>query len=199
LSCFRCAGLSWQGRAHSGIDDAINTANLAIHLMRQGVRFEVTQVSENPLVQQQLGSQGRALPPVAAAAAAGARAGIGTEASQGSPVSLGSQVHESAAAAGAVGSRPASVQRTPSKGRSSMAQKAAQQGLSGVFDASGKWLGRCFCGTKAKGRVTKRPGPNHGRQFWSCGCWTITAQQSSSCDFFMWADEVPAGSLKGAS
>jgi hypothetical protein len=131
-SCFCCAGISWQGRAHSGIDDAINTANLAIHLMRQDVRFEVTQVSENPLVQQQLGSQGRA--GLSASAAAGA----------------------------AANSSPADAQGAPSKGRSNMTHKAAQQGLTGV-DASGRWLGRCFCGTKAKSRVTKRPGPNHGR------------------------------------
>jgi hypothetical protein len=140
--------------------------------MRQGVRFEVTQVSENPLVQQQLGSQGRAGLSASAAAAAGGAA---------------------------VSSSPADAHGTPSKGRFNMTHKAAQKGLKGVFDASGRWLGRCFCGTKAKSRVTKRPGLNHGRQFWSCGCWTITAQQSSSCDFFMWADEVPAGSLKEAS
>jgi hypothetical protein len=148
------AGLTWQGRAHSGIDDALNTANLAIHLMHKGVVFEVTQVSENPPVVQQSEEQRQQ-----------------QQAAQfGSPTSEGS------------------------KGRVSMAQRAAQQGVSGVFDASGRWLGRCFCGKKAKSRTTKRPGPNHMRQFWSCGCWTITGQQQS-CEFFLWADEVPAGSL----
>lgn len=154
--CRLCVGLTWQGRAHSGIDDALNTANLAIHLMHKGVVFEVTQVSENPPVVQQSEEQQRQQ----------------RQAPQfGSPTSEGSN----------------------SKGRVSMAQKAAQRGVSGVFDASGRWLGRCFCGTKAKSRTTKRPGPNHGRDFWSCGCWTITTQQS--CEFFLWADDVPAGSL----
>jgi hypothetical protein len=180
------AGLAWVGREHSGLDDATNTAKLAIHLMRQGVRFEVTQWSENPLVQQQQQQQQQQAPQggsedagqSSAAAAAAAGASIGSQASM--PAEVGSQ-------------------GTPSKARMSMAQKASQRGVANVFDPSGKWLGRCFCGAKAKSRVTKRPGPNHMRQFWSCGNWTITAQQSSSCDFFMWADDVPQGGQKQRS
>lgn len=168
----------WTGRAHSGIDDATNTANLAIHLMRQGVTFEVSQVSENPTVN---ASQGRAAHAGSAAATVGAGAAA-DGGGDGQPSTAGGQQ--------GAGSR--------GQPRSSMAQKAVQQGVSGVFDASGKWLGRCFCGAKAKSRVTKRPGPNHGRAFWSCGCWTITAQQSSSCEFFLWADEVPGGSHASA-
>lgn len=166
-------------------------------------------MSENPLVQQrsqrqqsmQLGLQGRTLSAAAGQAAAGcgsdSQAGLSAE--LGSPPS-GTQGGEGAAMYGANGGAAGSKsggQGTPSKARVSMAHKAAQKGVSGVFDASGRWLGRCFCGTKAKSRVTKRPGANHGRQFWSCGCWTITAQQSSSCDFFLWDDDVPLGSVKG--
>ncbi|KAI4382945.1 hypothetical protein MLD38_008836 [Melastoma candidum] len=36
------AGLTWQGRAHSGLDDAKNTARLLALLMRRGVRFSIT-------------------------------------------------------------------------------------------------------------------------------------------------------------
>lgn len=36
------AGLSWQGRAHCGLDDAKNTARLLALLMRRGFRFAIT-------------------------------------------------------------------------------------------------------------------------------------------------------------
>ncbi|KAK9802911.1 hypothetical protein WJX73_005540 [Symbiochloris irregularis] len=36
------AGLQWQGRLHSGIDDARNTAALAAHLIRRGAVLNVT-------------------------------------------------------------------------------------------------------------------------------------------------------------
>lgn len=163
--------------------------------MRQGVKFEVTQVSENPLVQQPqqhvAPQQGRARSAsgLAAAAAAGGADAEGADAGSLLADFIGSQ-------GGGLQSPAVGSQGAANRGRSTMAQKASQKGVAGVFDASGKWLGRCFCGTKAKSRVTKRPGPNHGRKFWSCGCWTITAQQSSACDFFIWADEVPAGGPK---
>lgn len=210
MTCTACcwcgcyAGLTWQGRAHSGIDDATNTANLALHLMcQQGVQFEVTQVSENPPVLQPqqhqapklLGSQNRSHSGgggVGSPAAAAAAATTSVVLPSGSPQQ---DLASSQAAAGV--SSPPSATQSSTKGRLNMVQLAAQKGAVGVFDGSGRWLGRCFCGAKAKNRVTKRPGPNHGRKFWSCGRWTITAQQSSSCDFFMWADEVQKGSVKG--
>ncbi|KAK9673572.1 hypothetical protein RND81_12G175900 [Saponaria officinalis] len=36
------AGLTWEGRAHSGLDDAKNTANLLIDLMSRGVKLSIT-------------------------------------------------------------------------------------------------------------------------------------------------------------
>ncbi|GAB2277090.1 hypothetical protein Dimus_011799 [Dionaea muscipula] len=36
------AGLTWEGRAHCGLDDAKNTAHLLTHLMRRGFRFSIT-------------------------------------------------------------------------------------------------------------------------------------------------------------
>ncbi|KAG9454921.1 hypothetical protein H6P81_007825 [Aristolochia fimbriata] len=38
----RMAGLTWEGRAHCGLDDAYNTAHLLTHLMRRGFRFSIT-------------------------------------------------------------------------------------------------------------------------------------------------------------
>lgn len=162
LCAFACGlsalsiGLTWQGRAHSGLDDAMNTARLAVKLMSQGAVFEVTQTSENvPVAQQRSASiEG---------------AGAGSQAANSSPAS-------------------------PSQGRSSMQAIAESKGFVGVFDASGRWTGRCFCNMKAHFRKTKRPGPNHGRQFYACGRWTIT-QQSEQCAFFMWKEDVPHGSI----
>jgi len=203
LPYVNCAGLVWQGRAHSGIDDATNTANLAIKLMGEGVQFDITQTSENPLVQSppkqqqgsQLGLQGRfgskQIPPNATSAAAAASGKEGATPSVEEDTGLG---HLAAAAVtnDAAPSQHATSQLTPGKGRPSMAQRAACNGVTGVFDASGRWLGRCFCGVKAKHRVTKRPGANHGRAFWSCGSWKITGA-GQDCGFFLWADERGGG------
>lgn len=190
----RLAGLRWSGRAHSGLDDATNTANLAIHLMHQGVQLEVTQVSENiprsfsPKQPMQASSENVLCASQAHAAAAATVSSVDMDSAQAAE-SAGTNKASSSDRLGPSSSSPPPPR--VSSARVSMTQLAAQKGATGVFDASGKWLGRCFCGTKAKSRVTKRPGQNHGRQFWSCGCWTITAQQSSSCGFFLWADEVP--------
>lgn len=36
------AGLTWEGRAHCGLDDARNTARLLVHLMDMGFKFSIT-------------------------------------------------------------------------------------------------------------------------------------------------------------
>eukprot|EP01026_Neomeris_dumetosa_P064881 TRINITY_DN62053_c0_g1_i3.p1 TRINITY_DN62053_c0_g1~~TRINITY_DN62053_c0_g1_i3.p1 ORF type:complete len:352 (-),score=34.49 TRINITY_DN62053_c0_g1_i3:123-1148(-) len=54
-----------------------------------------------------------------------------------------------------------------------------------VKDASGKWI--CGCGIKAILRTVKKPGKNNGREFYSCGNFTMTA--GSSCNFFKWKEE----------
>eukprot|EP00878_Enallax_costatus_P031566 GHUV01034524.1.p1 GENE.GHUV01034524.1~~GHUV01034524.1.p1 ORF type:complete len:135 (+),score=22.72 GHUV01034524.1:718-1122(+) len=81
-----------------------------------------------------------------------------------------------------------------SQNRTSMQTLAAAKGFTGVFDSAGRWTGRCFCKVKAHFRTTKRPGPNHGRQFYSWGRWRIT-QQSEQCAFFLWKEDVPLGSV----
>lgn len=157
LACH--AGLQWQGRAHSGLDDAMNTARLAIKLLRQGTLFEVTQISENVPVKQPQGQVGADSQVPASSV----------------PTSTGSK-----------------------QNRTSMQALAAANGVSGIFDSAGKWSGNCFCMLKAHFRTTKRPGPNHGRQFYACGRWTIT-QQSKQCAFFLWKEDVPSGSTSRAT
>jgi GRF zinc finger len=77
-----------------------------------------------------------------------------------------------------------------SGGLEAMRALAAKRSVAGVFVAGGHWTGRCLCLVGARLRVTKRPGPNHGRGFFSCGRWTITRQASRGCDFFLWQDDV---------
>ncbi|KAK9727142.1 hypothetical protein RND81_05G260900 [Saponaria officinalis] len=52
------AGLTWEGQAHCGLDDAKNTANLLIDLMARGVKLSITntimwQSPDDPTVTQQ--------------------------------------------------------------------------------------------------------------------------------------------------
>ncbi|GKV26283.1 hypothetical protein SLEP1_g35616 [Rubroshorea leprosula] len=52
------AGLTWEGRAHCGLDDAKNTARLLAHLMHRGFRLSITnsllrQSADHPLTMQQ--------------------------------------------------------------------------------------------------------------------------------------------------
>lgn len=150
------AGLTWQGREHSGLDDALNTARLAIKLMGQGAVFEVTQTSENV------------------------------------PVGPSRAISAEVVVAPAQGSNNTSA--SSGQNRTSMQALAAAKGVVGLFDSAGRWTGRCFCKVKAHFRTTKRPGPNHGRQFYSCGRWRIT-QQSEQCAFFLWKEDVPNGSV----
>jgi len=58
-----------------------------------------------------------------------------------------------------------------------------------AVDENGELTGLCVCGKKAQLRTVKRPGTNHGKQFWSCGNWQITG--GKTCDFFHWVDETP--------
>ena len=52
----------------------------------------------------------------------------------------------------------------------------------------------CKCGVKPKTKTVNKPGPNHGKQFLSCGKWKQLT--GSGCDFFLWIEmaEKAAGS-----
>lgn len=139
-------GLIWEGRAHSGLDDALNTARLAVKLLQSGVKLRVTESFAEA-------------PPPAGAGVASTGSGGGGASSSGN------------------GQKPAAL----------APMQSAQ-----LYDGAGRWLGVCKCGVKAHVRVTKKPGPNHGRAFYSCGRWTITGQRQQ-CDFFKWQDELVKG------
>jgi hypothetical protein len=161
--CVAAAGLKWEGRAHSGLDDARNEARLAAHLMCRGVRFAVS------------GSFPHDAPHSALApAATGGETGGGAQSTAGGSASTGA----------------------PGDGRSRQRQVllaplgTAGSGQVATHDRTGKWLGVCKCGVKAAPRVTKKPGPNHGRSFFSCGRWRmVTRGDRQPCDFFQWADD----------
>jgi ERI1 exoribonuclease 2 len=117
------AGVPWEGRAHSGLDDARNTARLAARLIARGAVLRITG-----------GFAGHA-PPVARQATLMEAFGAPLPARGG-------------------GNRPP----------------------------------RCGCGVPSAIRVVRRPGPNNGRSFFSCGRYKSTT--GAVCNLFEWA---PAG------
>jgi len=125
--CMEHAGLEWHGRAHSGIDDARNTAKLVAQLVGLGVTMTVT----------------------------GSFAEKKLKGAQGSLTKMW----------GCEGG-----------------------GTGGSTDPPDK-EGRCWCGVKAKRRQVKKPGPTHGKEFMSCGRWTIT--KGGECEFFAWLSDAP--------
>ena len=112
----RKLGLDWYGRAHSGLDDAINTAHVACELMRQGVVLDQTGAFKD-------------------------------------------------------GKRKA---------------KDITAYFSETSPRKRSHPSRCYCGKPRVERVTKRPGPNHGRKFFSCGKYSTLS--GPSCDYFEWID-----------
>ncbi|KAL6753547.1 hypothetical protein V8C86DRAFT_454808 [Haematococcus lacustris] len=113
-------GLTWQGRAHSGLDDARNTANLALYLMR-----------ERGVAIRQSGAFG-----------------------------------DAPAVAGQLRLRQSSL--------SSFVVSSDKQAK-----GAARWGGQCHCGVPAALRVTKKPGVNNGRSFYSCG-GVSSAQRSGA-------------------
>jgi hypothetical protein len=131
----------------------------------------------------------------------GARALLSVGSSQLSDAATASEL----AAAAAAGAPAAAQERTVGSGKAAGKQQQQQQQQVllapaqqtkkrvQVYDGAGRWTGLCHCGVKAKVRVTKKPGAHHGRQFYSCGKWTIN-RQHQACGFFLWSEDVPAGS-----
>lgn len=128
-------GRQWEGRQHCGLDDAKNTAYLALELVQQGVTLKVTNSFK-------------------------------IYSSDGSRI-------------------PIPLLKKPKVSPTNLEHISVEDGvleLRGDFDES-KLL--CHCGVKSKKRLVKKPGPSHGRQFFSCGKWTIT--MGGKCNFFIWA------------
>ncbi|KXZ55373.1 hypothetical protein GPECTOR_3g500 [Gonium pectorale] len=202
--CVEAAGLTWQGRQHSGLDDTRNTAALAARMVRDGCVLRVTDCFKEPASQQQQqqhpgsqSSQGEAgasatagggalrqtvlqLAPSAAAGDAATAAVPGTAAAAAASRQQGP--------GSAVGTGDAGIAAAAAPSATSVTLTAAAVEVP-LYDSSGRWLGRCLCGVAAHFRTTKKPGANLGRQFYSCGRWTIS-DRSRQCDFFAWADQL---------
>jgi len=180
-TCVEAAGLQWEGRAHSGLDDARNTAKLALKLMQLGVPLQITDFYEGAINKDSqdnwTGSKAAFTQDVKLASQSSSPLQAAGGGSSGGQEGAGGGLQS----AGGLG------KGFPAVGRGGDSQEAVQ-----VFDSRGKWRGICFCNVKAHHRVTKKPGPNHGREFYSCGRWSIS-KQNRQCDFFMWADGTDKG------
>jgi hypothetical protein len=185
MLCWLAAGLIWEGRAHSGLDDARNTARLAIRLM-QSMRLRLTDhYEEAPTSSNREGPSAKALLKIGSSQLSDA-GNAGVQAAAAAAVAAATVAAQEGRGGGskAAGKQRQQVLLTP-------VQEAIKRVE--VYDGAGRWTGMCYCGVKAKVRVTKKPGVHHGRQFYSCGKWTIN-RQHQACSFFLWGEDVPAGS-----
>eukprot|EP00249_Psilotum_nudum_P005075 c18551_g1_i1 orf=339-1553(-) len=130
------AGLKWEGRPHSGLDDAKNTARLALEVMRHGLCLTITN-------------------------------SFSIYATDGSLISL-----------------PKLQKPCIDTQNNSIAQALNHLHVpDGLKDGKEPSI-FCFCGALSKKRMVKKPGPTHGKYFFSCGKWTIT--DGGQCHFFEW-------------
>ncbi|PNH10779.1 ERI1 exoribonuclease 2, partial [Tetrabaena socialis] len=211
--CVEALGLTWQGRAHSGLDDSRNTAALAARMVRDGCVLRVTdsfREAQRGAAQQepQERQEGQAGGSGAGAGSGGGGGGKGNGGGGNGKGRSGSgglrqsvltlspapAAPETAAAAGPGSPASATAGSGAAAGVTLRATLAPPAGdaASALYDGSGRWLGRCRCGVAAHFRTTKKPGANLGRQFYSCGRWAI-ADRSRHCDFFLWADQAGGG------
>ncbi|PRW45744.1 ERI1 exoribonuclease 2-like [Chlorella sorokiniana] len=177
------AGLQWEGRAHSAIDDARNTARLAIKLMLRGVILGITGsfsgVDASGRFKQatlQLGG-GSASGSVKPSSGGGGAAGSGPASGAGTGRASGG-TGGARSSSGGLGYGFGAQQQQPAKKKK-------------IYDAEGAWNGCCFCGVRAKKRQVKRPGPNNGREFWSCGKFSMTGG-GPTCEFFKFTSDIAA-------
>ncbi|GLI60677.1 hypothetical protein VaNZ11_002879 [Volvox africanus] len=205
--CVEAVGLRWHGRAHSGLDDSRNTAALMAKMVRDGCVLQVTDAFKDTApVPGQAPSQipAPALFPAAPPGAEGPERGHGggTDPCDYFPISRSPCKEASGDAdvsatqrgwADVVGSSPGSGTLRQTVLTLSSGPAAAAAAEVTLYDSAMRWLGKCKCGVPAHFRTTKKPGANLGRQFYSCGRWSIS-DRSKQCNFFAWADQLQMAS-----
>lgn len=157
------AGIRWSGRAHSGLDDATNTAKLMVSLIKRGAVLDITgrftkydpNGAQTPGVDV-LKSQPKPTEP--------------------NPNGVGAKEMKSGGAEGGV------VRARKGRGKRRWVGVSAEEERDRPKGAA-----MCNCGAKSKRRVVNKPGPTNGKAFYSCGKWTVTA--GGSCNFFVWATQ----------
>lgn len=204
-ACVEAAGLRWRGRAHSGLDDARNEAALAALMMARGVRLEVAGRFPESAPHYRRG------PPLLLLLPDGGGGGVGDGADCSSGGGDGGQAAEEAAGGHAVAQPgpsipPPGAPHAPAGSSGGSPRSAASGGQrllaplgprkrARTHGADGRFLGVCECGVPAASRTVKRPGPNHGREFWSCGNWRMVPRGGGArgagggkepCGFFLW-------------
>jgi len=195
------AGLRWEGREHSALDDAVNTGRLAMALVERGVRIEATGVAAGCGAG---GGGGGGGDGVGGGGGGGgsAKAEAGAAAGGGGSGAAGAAAAAAAAGGGVSGpggpgqqqqQHPAPPQPSAPAPKKRQVTLAPPKNPPPTHDAQGRWQGRCRCGADAQRREVRRPGATQGKVFYSCGKWTM-ATGKGECDLFLWADAVPPGS-----
>jgi len=172
--------VAWEGREHSALDDAVNTARLACALVERGVKLTATGVAAGWADGDGGGGGGGGPPSSAAAAAAGG----------GAPPPPSASANPAPTAPPAPGPAPAPAPKPhPHPPQQRQLTLAPKKPPPPAYDPSNprRWLGRCRCGVDVQRRVVRRPGPTNGKTFFSCGKWSL-ATSKGECEFFLWAD-----------
>lgn len=136
------SGLKWAGRAHCGLDDAMNTARLAVELMRRGTILTVTGSLEAEVsVTKVRRPQWPGMCPKATS--------VKCSSSDTQP----------------------SVGHINGSGLSKLEETPDDQSSAGCFDMPVSSV-LCYCGVVCKRHLVKRSGPTHGKPFLACGKWS---------------------------
>ncbi|KAL0922308.1 hypothetical protein M5K25_006282 [Dendrobium thyrsiflorum] len=156
----KLAGLTWEGRAHCGLDDARNTAQLLIHLMHRGFQFYTTSSMELP------------------------------QTHSNCHVSSVNELKKQKEKTVTCNSMECPQTCLDSKvNRINQFEKLKEkevavmevQSLKSPIKAENKY---CLCGVKSNKYVVRKPGPKQRKWFFSCGNWT--ASRRGICDYFIW-------------
>ncbi|MCO5557858.1 hypothetical protein L7F22_011430 [Adiantum nelumboides] len=188
------SGLKWTGRAHCGLDDAMNTAKLAVELMRRGTILTVTGSLETGSLVTKIR---RPQWPGMGLEAKSEKCNISESVKNSVGAVNDAQSSLGSANRCAVLKQPSSVDAQISAGPVNDLQEANKEceasKLPSAVDVqcSVKSLNvgmntlLCYCGVICKRHSIQKQGPMHGKHFLACGKWTPS--EGSRCGFFEWA------------
>ena len=152
------SGLKWNGRAHCGLDDALNTARLALELIRRGTNLSITgSIDPQPIATKIRRPEWPGVVNIQASS------GGMFDCTDGNN-SLRNATSRNKDLTSIASTSDLSTNGTSNTGIDSMV---------------------CYCGVQCKQRMVKKPGPTCGKFFFACGRWTIA--DGDHCSFFEWA------------
>ncbi|KAH0464890.1 hypothetical protein IEQ34_004993 [Dendrobium chrysotoxum] len=155
----KLAGLTWEGRAHCGLDDARNTAQLLIHLMRRGFKFSTTSSMELPQTHSNCHVSS-----------------MNQMEKQKEKMVIGNSME---CLRTCLDSKVNYLNQFEKQEEKAVAVMEVQS-LKSPIKTENKY---CLCGVKSNKCVVHKPGPKQGNLFFSCSNWPTSRQ--GICDYFI--------------